>query len=235
MGPPANLGTARNRTDLFLKYRKHAQGSKRPLSPDRCVVMQQKWSPSCTVTPHIHLKQRTASTGRLLAKALASHDSENGHTAIELVGAAGIAAGLPPQYVDFKEEIRVEMAAIKRKMDGLKNLHSKAALTHFDDANTDEAEIEALTREITRLFKKCEVRLTRFGDEQSTSEADNKVGACCKRVYTLMGCGYMGSLPPIQVKHNVQRTLALELQKLSITFRKQQKAHLNRYVYAQQQ
>ena len=32
----------------------------------------------------------------------------------------------------------------------------------------------------------------------------------------------------MQVKRNVQRTLAGELQKLSIAFRKQQKQHLNR-------
>ncbi len=32
----------------------------------------------------------------------------------------------------------------------------------------------------------------------------------------------------MQVKHNVQRTLAIELQKLSVQFRKQQKQHLNR-------
>jgi syntaxin 16 len=31
-----------------------------------------------------------------------------------------------------------------------------------------------------------------------------------------------------QVKRNVQRTLAIELQKLSVQFRKQQKQHLNR-------
>lgn len=32
----------------------------------------------------------------------------------------------------------------------------------------------------------------------------------------------------MQVKHNVQRTLAIELQKLSVQFRKQQKAYLNK-------
>ena len=32
----------------------------------------------------------------------------------------------------------------------------------------------------------------------------------------------------LQVKRNVQRTLAIELQKLSVQFRKQQKQHLNR-------
>ncbi len=32
----------------------------------------------------------------------------------------------------------------------------------------------------------------------------------------------------VQVKQNVQRTLAIELQKLSVQFRKQQKAYLNK-------
>ena len=41
-------------------------------------------------------------------------------------------------------------------------------------------------------------------------------------------CDAEPSPMPIQVKRNVQRTLAGELQKLSIAFRKQQKQHLNR-------
>lgn len=180
IAPGATLGTTRNRTEIFLKYRNHARGGARPLSPDR-----------------------TSSTGKLLAAALASHD-ENGHAVVEVPGIAGIAAVLPPQYVDFKEGIRVEMSAIKRKMDELKNVHSRAALTHFDDANSDEAQIEVLTQEITRLFKKCEVRLTRFGGHSCNNEADEKV------------------------RQNVQRVLALELQKLSLAFRKQQKTYLNR-------
>lgn len=35
-------------------------------------------------------------------------------------------------------------------------------------------------------------------------------------------------MPCLQVKLNVQRTLAIELQRLSVQFRKQQKAYLNR-------
>lgn len=91
---------------------------------------------------------------------------------------AGIAAVLPPQYVDFKEEIRVEMSAIKRKMEELKGLHGRAALTHFDDMNSDEAQVEVITQEITRLFKKCESRLVRFGGQVCSNEADEKVCGC---------------------------------------------------------
>lgn len=36
------------------------------------------------------------------------------------------------------------------------------------------------------------------------------------------------ALLPSQVKQNVQRTLAIELQKLSVQFRKQQKSYLNK-------
>ncbi len=38
----------------------------------------------------------------------------------------------------------------------------------------------------------------------------------------------MPAVSPSQVKRNVQRTLAVELQRLSVQFRKQQKQYLNR-------
>ena len=34
--------------------------------------------------------------------------------------------------------------------------------------------MQVLTQEITRLFRKCEVRLQRFGQGPSSSEADEK-------------------------------------------------------------
>lgn len=119
-------------------------------------------------------------------------------------GAAGVAAALPPQYVEFKEQIRLEMLGIKQRMGELRALHGKASLSRFDDTNDDEVQVEVLTQQITRMFRKCEARLQQFGSEPSSSAADEKV------------------------KRNVQRTLAVELQRLSIQFRKQQKAYLNR-------
>lgn len=113
-------------------------------------------------------------------------------------------SGYAPQYVEFKEQIGGEMAAIDRKMTELRQLHGRAALTSFDDTNSNEVEIEVITQEITRLFRKCEVRLQKFGSGKSTSEADEKV------------------------KQNVQRTLASDLQKLSVKFRKQQRTYLNK-------
>ncbi|CAL8467772.1 g7310 [Coccomyxa elongata] len=175
-----SVGTTRNRTDLFLRYRNQARGSTRALGP-----------PS-----------EDRGTHRLLEAALASTADEGG-SAAEL-GSAGVASALPPRYVDFKEAIRSEMTSIKQKMGDLRALHGKAALTTFDDTNSHDMDIEVLTQEITRLFRKAEVRLQQFGGGACTSEADEKV------------------------KQNVQRTLAIELQKLSVQFRKQQKSYLNK-------
>ncbi|GAB4819932.1 hypothetical protein N2152v2_006978 [Parachlorella kessleri] len=170
------IGTTRNRTDVFLKYRRQARGSSKPLV-------------AAPGTANGH------ETVRLMATALgAALDPE--------AGVAGVAAALPPQYVDFKEQIRLEMLGIKQKMAELRNLHGKAALSKFEDTGDDE--VEVVTQQITKLFRKCEVRLTQFGGELAASEADEKV------------------------KRNVQRTLAVELQRLSVQFRKQQKQYLNR-------
>lgn len=120
---------------------------------------------------------------------------------------AGLAwgpASLPPAYVEFKEEIRLEMLAIKQKMGELRALHGRATLSKFDDTADDEVQVEVLTQQITRLFRKCEARLQQFGRQVPASAADEKV------------------------QRNVQRTLAVDLQRLSVQFRKQQKAYLNR-------
>ncbi|KAL4422633.1 hypothetical protein ABPG75_008830 [Micractinium tetrahymenae] len=181
-GSGAPLGTTRNRTDLFLKYRRQARGSSRPLAP-----------PGSGAPGMENLE-----TARLMASALGG-----GLDSAE-AGAAGVAAALPPQYVEFKEQIRLEMLGIKQRMGELRSLHGKASLSRFDDTNDDEVQVEVLTQQITRMFRKCEARLQQFGSEPSSSAADEKV------------------------KRNVQRTLAVELQRLSIQFRKQQKAYLNR-------
>lgn len=56
-------------------------------------------------------------------------------------GAAGVAAALPPQYVEFKEQIRLEMLGIKQRMGELRSLHGKATLSRFDDTNDDEVQV----------------------------------------------------------------------------------------------
>ena len=64
---------------------------------------------------------------------------------------------------------------VKQKMGELRALHGRAALTSFDDSGGAEVDIEVLTQDITRLFRKCEGRLQQFGSGASSSESDEKV------------------------------------------------------------
>ena len=52
---------------------------------------------------------------------------------------------------------------------------TQAALTTFDDTDSAEVDIEVVTQEVTRLFRKCEAQLQRFGEQHASSEADEKV------------------------------------------------------------
>ena len=107
-------------------------------------------------------------TARLMASALGG-----GLEGAE-AGLAGVGAALPPQYVEFKEQIRLEMLGIKQKMAELRGLHGRASLSRFDDGN-EEVQVEVLTQQVTRMFRKCEARLQQFGTEPSASAADEKV------------------------------------------------------------
>ena len=94
----------------------------------------------------------------------------------------GALLGSGPQYVAFKEQIRTEMFTVKQKMNELKQLHGRAALTSFDDTKSAEMDIEVTTQDITRLFRKCEAQLQQFGHNASASEADDKVCRRCPLV-----------------------------------------------------
>jgi len=125
------------------------------------------------------------------------------HERVE-AGLAGIASVVPPQYVDFRDEVRKDMQSIKDRMAELRSLHSRASLSKFDDGRDDEIAVEVATQQVTKLFRKCESRLQGFARGASASSADEKV------------------------QRNMQRTLAIELQRLSLQFRKQQKQYLER-------
>lgn len=153
-GTPQNLGTTRNRTELFLKYRRQALGSRRAF-PD---------APGT--------KDTSLETAKLMASALGTSSD-----AIE-AGEAGIAGVSRPQYVDFKEACRTDMLVIRERMTELKTLHGRAALSKFDDSKDDEVEVEVLTQQITKMFRKCEHRLRDFGLEKAPSEEDEKVCRC---------------------------------------------------------
>lgn len=108
------LGTSRNRTDLFLKYRRQARGGSRPLAApgttngERCACQAALGLPACLGRNELlqgscSLQAPSAcslETARLMASALGGIDSAE-------AGLGGVAAALPPQYVEFKEQIRL--------------------------------------------------------------------------------------------------------------------------------
>ncbi|XVF05984.1 hypothetical protein REPUB_Repub06bG0008900 [Reevesia pubescens] len=113
-----------------------------------------------------------------------------------------ITVGLPPAWVDVSEEIAVNVQHARTKMAELAKAHAKALMPSFGDGKEDQRNIEALTHEITNLLKKSEKRLQKLS-AAGPSEDSN-------------------------IRKNVQRSLATDLQNLSMELRKKQSTYLNR-------
>ncbi|KAK8712468.1 hypothetical protein V6N13_147708 [Hibiscus sabdariffa] len=115
-------------------------------------------------------------------------------------GAATI--GLPPAWVDVSEEIATYVQRARAKMVELGKAHAKALMPSFGDGIEDQRNIENLTNEITNLLKRSEKRLQKLS-ATGPSEDSN-------------------------VRKNVQRQLATDLQNLSMELRKKQSTYLKR-------
>ncbi|XP_047174556.1 syntaxin-43-like [Vigna umbellata] len=114
-----------------------------------------------------------------------------------------VTVGLPPSWVDDSEEIAAAIQRARVKISDLTKAHSKALLPSFGDDKEDQRLIETLTQEITSLLRKSEVRLKRLSAASGSSEDSN-------------------------VRKNVQRSLAIDLQNLSMDLRRKQSAYLKR-------
>lgn len=117
--------------------------------------------------------------------------------------AGAVAMSLPPVWVDTSEDISNNMQQARVKMNELVKAHAKALRPTFGDNKEEQHMIESLTHEITRLLKKCEKSLQQL----STGKGPNEDAT---------------------LRKNVQRSLATNLQSLSMEFRKQQKGYLER-------
>jgi len=116
-----------------------------------------------------------------------------------------VAVNLPPQWVQVSENVATVMRRIKERLLQLTALHARALLPNFDEFSGEDAKVEVLTQEITGLFKRCEKSLTALSAAHTGGdEGDAKV------------------------RQNVVRSMAAELQKLSIDFRKKQKDYLQK-------
>mmetsp|Transcript_26408 Transcript_26408/g.48552 ORF Transcript_26408/g.48552 Transcript_26408/m.48552 type:complete len:323 (+) Transcript_26408:78-1046(+) len=114
------------------------------------------------------------------------------------------ASTLPPDWVNDVDSVNATISDIQHLMSSLASMHASRIGTVFGrDLDTMERQIERKTTEVTTLFRKAEQYLKKVGT--STRRAggeESTVGA------------------------NVQRSLAMQLQTLSMDFRREQRKYL---------
>ncbi|KAK4273413.1 hypothetical protein QN277_021822 [Acacia crassicarpa] len=113
-----------------------------------------------------------------------------------------LTVGLPPAWVDVSEEISANVQRARTKMAELAKAHAKALMPSFGDGKEEQRAIETLTHEITDLIKRSERRLQRLSATGPSEDSG--------------------------VRKNVQRSLATDLQNLSVELRKKQSNYLKR-------
>ncbi|KAF3961131.1 hypothetical protein ACB098_10G107100 [Castanea mollissima] len=110
--------------------------------------------------------------------------------------------GLPPSWVDDSEQVAANIQRARAKMAELVKAHAKALMPSFEDGKEDQHLIEALTQEITDILRRSEKRLQKLSASGSAEDSN--------------------------VRKNVQRSLATDLQNLSVDLRRKQSRYLKR-------
>jgi len=100
------------------------------------------------------------------------------------------------------------------KITALEKLHAKHVLPGFTDRSSEEREIEAITTDITKDFRRCQTLIQRIGTQPhsfppSHPDAQSSTNAAL-------------------TAKNVQRSLAAKVQDLSATFRKKQRVYMEK-------
>ncbi|KAK4746146.1 hypothetical protein SAY87_012458 [Trapa incisa] len=113
-----------------------------------------------------------------------------------------LSLGLPPAWVDVSEDIAANVERARVKMAELAKVYAKALMPSFGDGKEVQRLIEGLSLEITDLIRRSEKKLMRLS-AAGPSEDSN-------------------------VRKNVQRSLATDLQTLSMELRKKQSTYLKR-------
>ncbi|XP_048226371.1 syntaxin-43 isoform X2 [Ricinus communis] len=124
------------------------------------------------------------------------------NTPLMLLLAPKIPVPLLLAWVDDSEEVSANIQRIRIKMAELVKAHAKALMPSFGDGEDDQRMIETLTREITDLLRKSEKRLQKLSASESPEDSN--------------------------VRKNVQRSLATDLQNLSVDLRRRQSTYLKR-------
>jgi syntaxin 16 len=120
--------------------------------------------------------------------------------------AKGVAL-LPPRWVDLHESIQEDLATIRSGMDELENMRRKLLLPEFADKSEEEYVVDKKTAEVARLFQSCEAKVRQLSElvhEISLSRTERTI------------------------RENVQKKHAMQVQELSIRFRREQRRFLDR-------
>lgn len=118
---------------------------------------------------------------------------------------------LPPRWVDVSDEVEQILSDLEPKITRLDRLHSKHLLPGFVDRSQEERDIESLTNEITREFRRASkmiASLAQFTQELARSRK--------------------ASPHEISMAQNVQTGLAQRVQAVSGQFRRKQSNYMQR-------
>ncbi|KAJ7783195.1 t-SNARE [Mycena metata] len=129
-----------------------------------------------------------------------------GHTALDL--------DLPPKWVDISEQVQDVLADTLAKITALEKLHAKHVLPGFTDRSSEEREIEAITTDITKDFRRCQTLIQRIGTQPHSFPPSHPDA--------------QSSTHAALTAKNVQRSLAAKVQDLSATFRKKQRVYMEK-------
>ncbi|KAL9932829.1 hypothetical protein V8E36_008084 [Tilletia maclaganii] len=221
---PTWLGVTRSRTNLFLSFRESAPrhrgfgGSANPYIPNGAGESSRSGASGGSGGRAGRKGTYFDSTGELYSEdaqqetagLLDGADDPAGYPPRAKAAAVDISA-LPPRWVDISDEVDATLAAIKPKITQLDRLHSKHLLPSFSDRTAEENDIERLTQDITREFRKCSRLITQLASQTKALAAAGKA-----------------SSHETTMAQNVQTALATRVQDLSGVFRKKQSVYMQR-------
>ncbi|KAJ7925317.1 syntaxin-like t-SNARE protein TLG2 [Mycena leptocephala] len=130
-----------------------------------------------------------------------------GHTALDL--------DLPPKWVDISEQVQDILADTQAKSPHCpREMHAKHVLPGFTDRSLEEREIEGITTDITKDFRRCQALIQRIGTQPHSFPPSHPDA--------------QPSTHAALAAKNVQRGLAAKVQDLSAAFRKKQRVYMEK-------
>jgi len=119
--------------------------------------------------------------------------------------AVEMGSSLPPHWVDFAQEVRDDLKALREKLRELDNVQKKRLLRVFGDDTSADKDVEAVSSQISTLIRRCE-----------------------QTIHEIKRSGVPASDSEREFRLNVQRGLATRLLQSSQEFRNLQKQYLDK-------